>query len=114
MKIILISLVIVFAFIGIIMTSIFFHEVYHSIDYKPVNYTHGEICVIEVTNLTYGMGYFKFDVPANNSKIYHSISKYAEIKATLISFIVISIGFISIIFFWFSMLSNTFLGEQLA
>jgi hypothetical protein len=77
------------ALIGMIVSGTTFHEYSHYFDYKPINKTSDELCVLNLPtslsmHLNSSAGYYKFSADESEKQKVDKISKYTELKAYMI------------------------------
>lgn len=74
-----------FSIIGILLTSIIIHENFHRFDFRKIEKQNESICYLTSDNKN--VGYYSFN--HNNLEGVNKIKEYTELKALLLSFLLI-------------------------
>ena len=101
LKSISLSIILLFAIIGIIFSSIVLHELYHVYDFNKENFIPTNICLlnIEPLNENASLGYVDYNFKGVDVVDYERVNKYSEVKAYIVTSLVLIIGTIALFYY---------------
>jgi len=92
---------VIFAAIGILLSSIAIHEYSHVQDFRPINFTSGDVCLLNVGNLSAdsAVGYFSYHHDAVYESQTQKIKEHTERKAFILEFVYVMLCAVIIFIF---------------